>query len=417
MAAQAFVNKRPVEVEAPHIRLRDSQDAARTYNGKVFGQRADYGLSAKGPWSMFRAPLQKGANSVEFRMYNPDLDRIRVPMKTKPSGAVSRKTMDVRVTGLVQTATRLLDGPIPKLNAPPGRPARRAEFPDTWAKELRCTVRVREQARFTLRSAQRASWHTATEGQKLFVDDDARILRLPRALAKARSLAISKAAATEDSRVSLRLDRAARVVVAFGKPGATAYLPAQPGWQRCFANGFAASDANIGPDLHSREFAPGKHDLFVGRKGAYGVVAIVPRPPNLSSGAKVEVSSTHDGVHLPELAVDRDPESAWWSKNGLPQWLQVDLSRPLWLNRVDLTFYHRDVRYYQYVVQTSVDGKTWKPAVDASTNKTPASRAGTTHWFGRRQARFVRVEVGGSSEIAAHITEIALFDDPIGPAP
>ena len=417
MVAEASVNKRLAQVEAPHIRLKDSEEPARTYNGKVFAQRAECGLNAKGPWSMFRVPLHKGANSVELRMQSPDLDRIRVPMKTMPSGPVPQKAVEMRVTGLVQTYTRLHEVPAAALPRGQEGAPRRMRLPDAWASELRGTVRVGVPERFTLRSRQRSHWHAAAQGQKLFVDDDTRILRLPKAMAGARALAISKSAASADSVLSLHLDRAARVVVAFGKPGAAGYLPPQPGWQRCLVGGFAASDAEIDHSLHSREFPPGRHDLFVGLSGAYGVVAIVPRPPNLAPAAKVEVSSTHDPVHLPTLAIDGDVESAWWSINGLPQWLKLDLGTPAWLNRVDLTFYHSDVRYYQYVVQTSTDGKTWEPAADAIANKTPATRAGTTHWFSRRQARFVRVEVRGSSEIAAHITNMAVFDDPLAPSP
>jgi hypothetical protein len=250
------------------------------------------------------------------------------------------------------------------------------------------------------------------------VDQDARIQQLPGPLEGCPALAIRKEAAAADSRLSLLLEEPVRMVAAFGKPDAgPGYLPPPPGWSRCFEGGFAASEAAFGSDLYYRDLGQGKANLFVGRQGAYAVVAILPPPTNWAASAQLEATSTFDAVHLPRLAIDGNVNTEWWSQNGLPHSLTLDLGQPVWVNRVDVTFYHLDKRYYQYVVDTSPDGQTWVPAVDASQNKAPATAEGVTHGLERRQARFLRITVCGGSEAAAHIAEVGVFDDPLVSAP
>ena len=140
---------------------------------------------------------------------------------------------------------------------------------------------------------------------------------------------------------------------------------------------------------------------------------MLPKPTDLASSATLEASSVFPGGHEPELAIDGNLKTDWWSANGLPQWLLLDLGKPTWLSRIDLTFYHRDERHYQYVVETSSDKTQWTGAVDASQNQALATAAGAAHGFSRRPARYVRITVCGTSESAAHITEVALFDDPL----
>jgi hypothetical protein len=248
------------------------------------------------------------------------------------------------------------------------------------------------------------------------VDHDASIQALPSALEGRPALARSRSALLRDSGLNLRLEQPTRVVAAFGRADAGSdYLLPPPGWQRGIG-GFAATDAKFAPELFWRDVPAGKADLLAGCRGAWAVVAVLPQPRDLASGAKLEASSVHDGIHLEKLAVDGNAKTEWWSKNGLPQWLMLDLNEPAWLNRVDVIFYHQDKRYYQYVIETSMDGKAWNAAVDAGKNKELATAAGTAHGFPRQRARYVRITVCGSSEIAAHIAEVRLFDDPLAPA-
>jgi len=386
--------------------LEDSKALARTYGERVHAQRADYGLSAKGMWSMFRVPLVRGTNRVSFRVSCPDLSRIPVKLDKSPSGAVPPESVALHQSALVQTAPQLTDDRV-------GAQSRSA-LPDTWARQRRDTVRVLPRKAFMLRSDRTPRWYEAAAGAMLFVDSDAETLRLPGQLTGKPALALSAAAKRRDSRLSLLFDQPTRVVVAFGKPGTPAdYLPAQPGWTRCCAGQFAASDSSLSADLHFRDFPKGEADAFIGLRGAYAVVAILPKPTDFARPAAVEASSVFPGGHGPQLALDGNPRTEWWSANGLPQWLLLDLGKPTWLSRIDLTFYHRDRRYYQYVVETSDDRTQWTRAVDASQNKESATAAGVTHGFARRPAQYVRITVCGTSETAAHIAEVALFDDPL----
>lgn len=406
LEASGSMNEEVVSVEAPHVQLEDSKGAARTYDDRIYSQRADYGVSARGEWSMFRIPLARGPNRVCFRVWCPDLSRIPVRLGKKPSGAVARRPVDLHVAGLVQTATQLSGGHL-------GAESLLA-LPDTWARQRRDTVHVLPRKAFTLRSDRRARWYEVGIGAKLFLDDDAEVLRLPSQLMGKPALAVSSAGKRRDSRLSLLFDRPTRVVVAFARPDAPArHLPPQPGWTRCCVGQFEASDPALSADLHFRDFPKGKADAFVGRQGAYAVVALLPKPTDLAPPATVEASSVFPGGHEPELATDGSLRTEWWSANGLPQWLLLDLGKPTWLSRIDVTFYHRDRRYYQYVVETSDDKTQWTRAVDASQNKALATTAGVTHGFARRQARYIRITVCGTSETAAHITEVALFDDPL----
>ena len=416
LEATAELNGQTVDVEAPHIQLDDAKEPARTYGDKVYSQRAEYGLNAKGNWSLFRVPLGQGASRVQLRLTCPDLARIRIDLQSKPAGAVPMKTAEMQLSGLLQTVTDLCAGPVVTLPARAAARGTRPSLPQTWAQQQRKTSRLFATERLQLRSTQQAAWYTSSVGARLFTDAEVSITELPAQLEGLPALALSRSVAARDSRLSLSFAQATRLVVAFGGPdGDARYLSPQPGWSRWSCT-FSASDPGLSPGLYVRDFPKGEAELFLGCKGAVAVVAALAQPQNLVQVSTLSASATFDAVHLPQLAVDGDPKTDWWSANGLPQWLLLDLGKAQWLSRVDLTFYHRDTRHYQYVIETSSDGEGWTPAVDASKNTQAAAADGTQHWFSRRQARFVRITVTGGSEAAAHISEVRILDDPMAPS-
>jgi hypothetical protein len=417
LQATATLDGQPAGVEAPHLQVEDSKDPARTYEGKLYAQRESYGTTAKGPWSLFRVPLAPGANRVEFHLRSTDLDRVTVSLKQPaPLGPVPARVVTVHATGLVQVATDLAEGPVVQLPYPEHQAAAGPQLPGNWLREWRDTVRAVPREALTLSGQRPAEWYSLAPGAKLFTDDGSTVTSLPAAIEGQRGLAGSRAALLAGSGTSLRLDQPARLVVAFGhEGGAAGWLPPLPGWQRG-PGGFATTDPSAGTELCWRDFPAGNVDLFVGSRGAWAIVAVLPQPTDLARGATLAASSLHDGTHLASLATDGSPKTEWWSVNGLPQWLRLDLPAPTWLNRVDLTFYHADRRHYQYRIDTSADGQTWDLAVDATGNTALATAEGTVHPFPRRQARSLRITVTGSSEIAAHVAEVRLYDDPLASA-
>lgn len=93
----------------------------------------------------------------------------------------------------------------------------------------------------------------------------------------------------------------------------------------------------------------------------------------LSRHKPVTVSSTLDGFPA-ENAVDEEVRT-WWSakSGGADEWLQVDLGAPKRIEAVQINFADQDSagvgasqEVYNYVLEVSDDGRTWRTAVDRS---------------------------------------------------
>ena len=95
----------------------------------------------------------------------------------------------------------------------------------------------------------------------------------------------------------------------------------------------------------------------------------------LSRLKSVSASSTLDGYSAKD-AVDEDVRS-WWSAKtgGAGEWFQVDLGAPKRIEAVQINFADQDAKalgvsadVYNYILELSLDGRTWKAAVDRSQN-------------------------------------------------
>jgi hypothetical protein len=116
--------------------------------------------------------------------------------------------------------------------------------------------------------------------------------------------------------------------------------------------------------------------------------------------------------HAPALAVDgnaRDLASSWQT-DPYPAWWQVDLEKPVKIDRIQVFPYWGAKRYYQYTVEVSKDGKSWRRVGDMTKNTRPATPKGDEFRFDPVTARYIRVNVlHHSLNRGVHIVEVRVF--------
>ena len=147
---------------------------------------------------------------------------------------------------------------------------------------------------------------------------------------------------------------------------------------------------------------------------AQAALASVPKPEslNVARGKPVKASVGQQGGNGPSKAVDGNASdkggSAWFGAKW-PSWLEVDLGKPTAIDSAHVWFYW-DGRIYQYKLDVSTDGKTWKTVADASKNKTPGTEKGVGHGFAPVEARYVRLHVlWNSANEAVHVVELKVY--------
>ena len=131
---------------------------------------------------------------------------------------------------------------------------------------------------------------------------------------------------------------------------------------------------------------------------------------NLTTDKPVTASS-HQDEHVPENAVSGrvQLEKGWYAAPA-PQWMQVDLLKPYTLNRAQVFTYWDGSRYYQYQLETSLDGKAWTMAVDMSSNTKVSTPEGETLNFAPRSARYVRITMlKNSANVGQHVIQLRVF--------
>ena len=95
---------------------------------------------------------------------------------------------------------------------------------------------------------------------------------------------------------------------------------------------------------------------------------------NLALNAKVTASSYYDKWFCPEYAVDDNNATLWKARNTnwgqgshQDEWLQIDLGKPMKFNEVWTQFEYATF-FYQYKIETSLDGKKWTLYADRTSN-------------------------------------------------
>ena len=129
---------------------------------------------------------------------------------------------------------------------------------------------------------------------------------------------------------------------------------------------------------------------------AQGVTIFKPQTSkNLALGVKVTASSYYDDWFSPEYAVDDNNATLWkaaksnWNGKHHDEWLQIDLGRKQKFMEVWTQFEYATF-FYQYKIETSVDGKRWVLYADRTGNTMQGSPMIDK---GAANARYIRVTI------------------------
>lgn len=148
--------------------------------------------------------------------------------------------------------------------------------------------------------------------------------------------------------------------------------------------------------IDKMEFAPDGSIMTVTptHRGIGALAPLQVTSPNLAYGAKVTASSYYDKDFVPEYAVD-DNNGTLWRPAGMGQeWIELDLGKvqdikTLW------TQWEYGTQFYQYLIETSKDGKNWTVFADKRANRLAGSPMVD---FGDAKARYVRITFTGGQK-------------------
>lgn len=129
-------------------------------------------------------------------------------------------------------------------------------------------------------------------------------------------------------------------------------------------------------------------------KGVGALAPSVVKSENLALGAGVRASSCYDDNFRAEYAVD-DNNGTLWRPRGMGQeWLEIDLGSSREIQTV-WTQFEYGTQFYQYLIETSVDGKHWSVLADKRNNHLAGSPMVD---FGKAEARYVRLTFTGGQK-------------------
>ncbi len=129
-------------------------------------------------------------------------------------------------------------------------------------------------------------------------------------------------------------------------------------------------------------------------EGVGALAASVVKSGNVALGAGVRDSSCYDDNFRAEYAVD-DNNGTLWRPRGMGQeWLEIDLGSSREIQTV-WTQFEYGTQFYQYLIETSVDGKHWSVFADKRNNHLAGSPMVD---FGKAEARYVRLTFTGGQK-------------------
>lgn len=137
---------------------------------------------------------------------------------------------------------------------------------------------------------------------------------------------------------------------------------------------------------------------------------------NIAFGAKVKASSYYNENFKPEYAVDDNNATLWRAKNSYgKEWIEIDLGKAQPVKRIWTQFEHA-TSFYQYLYETSTDGKNWSLFSDKQ-NNTLAGSPMIDH--GDAKARYIRLTVKGTERngLFPAVWNIKVFSDGVDPFP
>jgi len=116
---------------------------------------------------------------------------------------------------------------------------------------------------------------------------------------------------------------------------------------------------------------------------------------DLAFGKPVTASSTYSEWFKPEYAVDANNGTLWRAADVHENaWIQVDLGKEMAFTEV-WTEFEYPTFFYQYVLETSKDGKTWSVFADKKSNVHAGSPMVDR---GKTKARYVRLTITGTQK-------------------
>ncbi len=129
---------------------------------------------------------------------------------------------------------------------------------------------------------------------------------------------------------------------------------------------------------------------------------------NLAYGKKVKASSYYDDDFRPEYAVD-DNNGTLWRPAGMGQeWIEIDLGKPENIKTI-LTQWEYGTQFYQYFIETSLDGQNWDLFSDKRSNRLAGSPMVD---FGDKKAQYIRITSTGGEKAGFNgaLWNVKIFD-------
>lgn len=141
--------------------------------------------------------------------------------------------------------------------------------------------------------------------------------------------------------------------------------------------------------------------------GIGALAAPVIQSKDLAYGKPVKASSYYDEHFLPRYAVDQNYGTLWRPRTTGQEWMEIDLGKEEEIRTV-LTRFEYGTAYYQYLIETSTDGRQWTVFSDKRRNRLAGSPMTD---FGNVRARYVRLTTTGGQKngFGGAIWDIRIF--------
>lgn len=143
-----------------------------------------------------------------------------------------------------------------------------------------------------------------------------------------------------------------------------------------------------------------------------GLGALAPsvvKSANLAYQKPVKASSQYDANFKAEYAVDDNNGTLWRPKGMDYEWIEIDLGKVEDIKTI-WTQWEYGTQFYQYLIETSIDDKTWEIFADKRNNRLAGSPLVD---FGNTKARYVRITFTGGQKngFGGAIWNIKIFGD------
>lgn len=137
-------------------------------------------------------------------------------------------------------------------------------------------------------------------------------------------------------------------------------------------------------------------------------VPSVLKSANLALGKSVRASSAYDDNFRPSYAVDDNNGTLWRPRTCGQEWLEIDLGRVEHVGTV-WTQWEYGTQFYQYLIETSTDGRKWTVFADKRDNRLAGSPMVD---FGDAKARYVRITFTGGQKngFGGALWNVKVFD-------